>query len=161
TLIFASFVMFVSWALGRRDSRRDPGGRPPRPRPDGFGAPSSGGRHRGGSTGRDANGLPAHRRRSSQGTGAGFDAQRALLEQGPVLRASSALRDAGIALWDVLHTCERDGSLDSSIARGTMATNDFRALLAAYPGIGAVFFNGAKAEQIYRRKVALTPVGVV
>src|SRR5262249_16889397 len=84
----------------------------------------------------------------------GFDAEA------EYAAGTSALRDAGIALWDVLHTCERDGSLDSSIARGTMATNDFRALLAAYPGIGAVFFNGAKAEQIYRRKVALTPVGV-
>jgi hypoxanthine-DNA glycosylase len=69
---------------------------------------------------------------------------------------TGALRDAGIAVWDVLHACERDGSLDSSIARDTMVTNDFHALFVDYPGIGAVFFNGAKAEQIYLRHVAPT-----
>jgi hypoxanthine-DNA glycosylase len=73
---------------------------------------------------------------------------------------TGALRDAGVALWDVLHACERDGSLDASIARDTMVTNDFQALFAAYPSIGMVFFNGAKAEQIYLRRVAPARDGI-
>jgi double-stranded uracil-DNA glycosylase len=66
---------------------------------------------------------------------------------------TAALREAGIALWDVLHMCERHGSLDTSIARETMAANDFEALLAGRCGIERVFFNGAKAEEIFRRLV--------
>ncbi len=50
-----------------------------------------------------------------------------------------------IALWDVLGACRRAGSLDASIrdARG----NDFDALLAGAPQIGAVAFNGATAAK--------------
>ena len=66
---------------------------------------------------------------------------------------SASLRTAGIALWDVRHACSRPGSLDSSIAPDSMVANDFRAFFSTYRGIGSVFFNGAKAEQIYRRLV--------
>jgi double-stranded uracil-DNA glycosylase len=66
---------------------------------------------------------------------------------------TTALRDAGIAVWDVLHKCERPGSLDSSIARDSVVANDFRELLSAHPGIGRVFFNGAKAERMFQRLV--------
>ena len=65
----------------------------------------------------------------------------------------SALRAAGIGLWDVLHTCDRHGSLDAAIERDSMAPNDFGALLATHPDIARVFFNGAKAAQIFHRKV--------
>lgn len=58
---------------------------------------------------------------------------------------------AGVAVWDVLASCEREGSLDSAI-RGETA-NDFPALFAAHPGIGTVLFNGAKAEASFRRLV--------
>ena len=63
------------------------------------------------------------------------------------------LGDAGIAIWDVLESCERTGSLDASIARHSVRANDFRALFAAYPGIGRVVFNGAAAEGLFRRHV--------
>lgn len=64
---------------------------------------------------------------------------------------------AGIALWDVLAACEREGSLDTAI-RAPRA-NDVAALFAAQPGIAAVFFNGAAAERLFRRHVrlAVTP----
>jgi TDG/mug DNA glycosylase family protein len=61
---------------------------------------------------------------------------------------------AGIGLWDVLRNCERPGSLDSAIVRDTMEANDFGALFLERPGISRVFFNGAKAEQVFRRLVA-------
>jgi double-stranded uracil-DNA glycosylase len=66
---------------------------------------------------------------------------------------TAALRDAGIGLWDVLHGCERRGSLDSSITRDSMKANDFHGLLTAYPDIGRVCFNGVKAEQMFHRFV--------
>lgn len=70
------------------------------------------------------------------------------------------VRDAGIALWDVLAQCEREGSLDSAI-RGEVA-NDFGGFLAAHPNLRCVLFNGAKAEQSFRRYAlpALGPVAV-
>lgn len=67
----------------------------------------------------------------------------------PYPRRLARLRAGGIALWDVLHSCERDGSLDSAI-RDERA-NDFSAFFAAHPGIRRVFFNGAKAEAAFRR----------
>ncbi|MEI7446375.1 MAG: DNA-deoxyinosine glycosylase [Burkholderiales bacterium] len=55
------------------------------------------------------------------------------------------LKARRIALWDALGACRREGSLDAAIrdARG----NDFDALLARMPGLGAVAFNGATAAR--------------
>jgi double-stranded uracil-DNA glycosylase len=63
------------------------------------------------------------------------------------------LRHAGIGLWDVLHSCDRDGSMDAAIVRDTMAANDFRGLFTRFPNISRVFFNGAKAEEVFNRLV--------
>ena len=65
-----------------------------------------------------------------------------------------ALRAAGIGLWDVLRLCDRPGSLDSAIVRDSMEVNDFGSLFARRSGISWVFFNGVKAEQVFRRLVA-------
>jgi TDG/mug DNA glycosylase family protein len=62
-----------------------------------------------------------------------------------------ALRASRIALWDVLHSCVRPGSLDSRIERET--ANDFAAFFRRHPDIAQVFFNGAKAEACFRRQV--------
>jgi TDG/mug DNA glycosylase family protein len=58
-----------------------------------------------------------------------------------------------IALWDVFAVAERPGSLDSSIVRATAEANDFRAFFRSHPKIRRVFFNGRKAEEIFRRRV--------
>lgn len=60
---------------------------------------------------------------------------------------------AGIALWDVLASCEREGSLDSAIRDDTAQANDFGALFARHPTIAMVLFNGSKAEGSFRRFV--------
>lgn len=59
----------------------------------------------------------------------------------------------GIAVWDVLRDCVRPGSLDSDIDERTAVTNDFEAFFASHPGIRRVFFNGAKAESVYEKRV--------
>jgi hypoxanthine-DNA glycosylase len=64
-----------------------------------------------------------------------------------------ALKSSGIALWDVLASCVREGSLDSAIDDATLRVNDFAAFFRAHPRIEQVFFNGAKAEACYRRHV--------
>ncbi|MDC7225799.1 MAG: DNA-deoxyinosine glycosylase [Spirochaetales bacterium] len=54
-----------------------------------------------------------------------------------------------IALWDVIASCRREGSLDTNIREEN--PNTIPELLAEYPGIKAVFFNGQKAGESFRR----------
>jgi hypoxanthine-DNA glycosylase len=58
-----------------------------------------------------------------------------------------------IALWDVLAAAERPGSLDSSIVHASALANDFAKFFRAHRRIRRVFFNGRKAEELYRRFV--------
>jgi hypoxanthine-DNA glycosylase len=78
----------------------------------------------------------------------GFDADA------PYARRQAALTAAGIALWDVVGSGVRPGSLDSAIDDATVVANDFPAFLAAHPRIARVCFNGRKAEAAWRRHVA-------
>lgn len=61
------------------------------------------------------------------------------------------LRSFGIALWDVIDTCERKSSLDSHIKK--ILPNDFVSFFLHHPNITHVFFNGAKAEQCFLKYV--------
>ena len=69
----------------------------------------------------------------------------------PYTQRVKILTDHGIALWDVLAAAERPGSLDSAIVHATARVNDFRGFFHAQPRIRRVFFNGRKAEEMYRR----------
>jgi hypoxanthine-DNA glycosylase len=63
------------------------------------------------------------------------------------------LQASKIGLWDVLMSCQRNGSLDSAIDHATIQPNDLATLYAKHPSLTHVFFNGAKAEETYRRFV--------
>jgi len=65
-----------------------------------------------------------------------------------------------IALWDVLQSCTRVGSLDAKIDAGSITVNDFQGFFRTHNKIHAVFFNGAKAESAYRQ-YALPSVSAV
>ncbi len=54
-----------------------------------------------------------------------------------------------IALWDVLQSCERQGSLDSAIRQPT--PNDFRGLFLRCSGIRQIRFNGGTAERLFMK----------
>jgi TDG/mug DNA glycosylase family protein len=72
----------------------------------------------------------------------------------PYARRTVALRRCRIALWDVVASCVRAGSLDSAIREDSIRVNDFVAFLASHPAIRLVCFNGRKAESAWRRRVA-------
>ena len=65
----------------------------------------------------------------------------------------AALKSARIALWDVLQSCTREGSLDAMIARDTEVANDFQTFFQTHKHITHVFFNGATAEACFKRHV--------
>ena len=65
----------------------------------------------------------------------------------------AALRRSRIALWDVLQSCVRPGSLDSDIAPESAEPNDFPAFFARHRRIRAVLCNGGTAHDLFRRRV--------
>ena len=56
---------------------------------------------------------------------------------------------AGVALWDTIGVCEREGSLDSAIR--SVRPNDIAGLLAREPGIRLVILNGRKSADVWKR----------
>jgi len=62
-----------------------------------------------------------------------------------------AIMQNGIVLWDVAHQCVRPGSLDADIRN--VEPNDFRTFFAAHHHIRVIFFNGRKAEELFRKLV--------
>ncbi|MBN2557395.1 MAG: DNA-deoxyinosine glycosylase [Clostridia bacterium] len=59
----------------------------------------------------------------------------------------SFLISIGLALWDVVESCERKGSSDSAIKN--IVYNDFTFFFGAHPKIWHVCFNGRKAEALF------------
>ncbi len=68
-----------------------------------------------------------------------FDARYALLKQ------------HHIALWDVMKSCRRTGSLDQNIEEASIIANDFDTFLTQHMHITDIFFNGQKAAQSFKK----------
>ena len=81
----------------------------------------------------------------------GFDAAA------PYELRTAALTANGIAVWDVLRSCRRVGSLDSAVEPDSMVANDFGQFFESQPHITRVFFNGAAAEKNFSRLVRVSP----
>ncbi|GAC1629264.1 MAG: DNA-deoxyinosine glycosylase [Nevskia sp.] len=64
-----------------------------------------------------------------------------------------ALTAQDIAVWDVLKHCQRPGSLDAHIVRGSEQANDFAGFIARHPALRAIALNGRAAEALFRRVV--------
>ena len=62
-----------------------------------------------------------------------------------------------IALWDVLDSAVRPGSLDADIRLDAAQANDFATFFREHPGIEVVIFNGKKAEALFSRFVESRP----
>lgn len=61
-----------------------------------------------------------------------------------------------IAVWDVLQSCQRQGSLDSDIEASSIVANNFTLFLQQHQMIRLIVFNGGKAEQIFNQYVLAT-----
>jgi hypoxanthine-DNA glycosylase len=70
------------------------------------------------------------------------------------------LQAHGLALWDVLASCERRGSLDSAIEHHTAVANDVPGLLQRCRGIRRICCNGGTAFAALRRSFAAQLVQV-
>ena len=71
----------------------------------------------------------------------------------PYHQAEQLLEAEGIAVWDVLKSCTRKGSLDSAIDKNSLEINDFVSLFERFTRIKYIFFNGGMAESLYKKHV--------
>jgi hypoxanthine-DNA glycosylase len=56
-----------------------------------------------------------------------------------------------IALWDVIASCHRPGSLDSNIDQSTVTPNHFAELFEKTPSLKLIAFNGQAAEKLFSK----------
>ena len=82
-----------------------------------------------------------------------MEALFAVPAQAPYPARMHALQQAGVGVWDVLAHCQRPGSLDAAIVRGSEVVNPLAQLLPALPQLRAVGCNGATAAQAFARWV--------
>lgn len=75
----------------------------------------------------------------------GFDAESSYEDRVERLTVSD------VAVWDVLHTCVRPGSLDSAIENRSQIANDFELFFKQHLNIKLVGFNGEKAEKSFNK----------
>ena len=68
-------------------------------------------------------------------------------------RRTAGLLAKGIALWDVLASCQREGSLDSNIEASSIQINDFQRLFEQLPQLKLIALNGGKAFQLFERHI--------
>lgn len=64
----------------------------------------------------------------------------------------------GVALWDVVHCCERAGSLDAHIKNPEI--NDFASFFSSHPHIHSVYLNGQTAYSLFKKNVGFAFPGM-
>lgn len=81
----------------------------------------------------------------------GFDAE---LYQDKVTQAKAR----GLAIWDVCGSCHRPGSLDSAIAPDSVQANPLKQLIASYPSLQCIAFNGQAAYKLFQKHISREPL---
>jgi double-stranded uracil-DNA glycosylase len=66
------------------------------------------------------------------------------------------LASKGFAVWDVLASGTRPGSMDAAIDAKSALPNDFESLTAIHPELSLVCFNGKAAAKLFRQLVPTT-----
>jgi len=74
----------------------------------------------------------------------------------PYKQRQQLLINNNIAVWDVLQSCTREGSLDAAIKMESIKINDFQLFFNQHPKLKTICFNGSKAETIYKKHVLPT-----
>ena len=69
-----------------------------------------------------------------------------------------SLLEHKIAVWDVISSCYRPGSLDSKIDQSTLVPNDFTTLLGQSSKVKLVAFNGQAACKLFTKFIHLDNV---
>ena len=64
----------------------------------------------------------------------------------PYAQRLQGVQDAGIGLWDVIGQCQRRGSLDAAIVRGSEVPNAIGARLSSLPRLRLIACNGGAAH---------------
>jgi hypoxanthine-DNA glycosylase len=78
--------------------------------------------------------------------------------EGDYAERCGQLTEARIALWDVLMSSFRPGSMDADISLSEAKPNDFGRFFREHVSVRLIAFNGRKAEQLFGRFV--DPLGV-
>ena len=76
---------------------------------------------------------------------------------GDYQRRCEHLVENRVALWDVLQSSVRPGSLDADIRLDAARANDFRTFFGQHKELRLVLFNGRKAESLFTRLVEARP----
>lgn len=63
-----------------------------------------------------------------------------------------------IALWDVLASSPRPGSMDADILLENARTNDLEGFLVLHSNIQLIVFNGKKSEQLFEKFVVIQSI---
>lgn len=67
------------------------------------------------------------------------------------LQRSQAIKDHGIALWDVIGECIRPGSLDSDIDLNSIKANAILPFIEEHPCLEMIGLNGGTAYKLFKQ----------
>ena len=77
----------------------------------------------------------------------------------PYADRAARLMHCGIAVWDVLHSSVRPGSMDAAIVGSTATPNDFQTFFDEHQYLQLICFNGLKAAHLFKRLVVAKGIG--
>jgi hypoxanthine-DNA glycosylase len=62
-----------------------------------------------------------------------------------------SLLKKGVILWDVIGSCQRQGSLDANIIKDSIRINDIPKLLSDFPTVQKIGCNGGMAQRLFTK----------